>query len=257
MSHQTSKKRCSINHIEIQFLGSGDAFGSGGRLQSCVLVNYGRGHFLIDCGASCLIGMNRHGIDPNDISIIFISHLHGDHCGGIPFLILASQLVHKRKEPLLIVGPPGMKDWIFQAMEILFPGSSRAQRKFSLEIIEFKEHCPEIIGDVTVIPYGNLHHGDSSFSLRIECNGKVISYSSDTEWTETLCEVAWNADLFIAEAYYYEKKIKGHMDYVTLMNNYSKTGAKRLILIHMSADMLAILEKTESEYTEDGKVVEV
>ncbi|HVO65085.1 MAG TPA: hypothetical protein VMT12_01270 [Syntrophales bacterium] len=40
-----------MNHVEVQFLGSGDAFGSGGRLQSCVLVKYSCGQFLIDCGA--------------------------------------------------------------------------------------------------------------------------------------------------------------------------------------------------------------
>jgi len=246
-----------MNPIEIQFLGSGDAFGSGGRLQSCVLVMYSRGQFLIDCGVSCLIGMSRYGVNPNDISMIFISHLHGDHGGGIPFLILASQILYKRTEPLLIVGPPGMKEWIVQAMEVFFPGSSRSQRKFSLEIVEFRDRCPEVSRDVTATPYPNFHHGDSSFSLRIECDGKIIAYSSDTEWTDTLCEVAGNADLFIAEAYFYEKKVKGHMDYLTLMSNYAKIKAKRLMLIHMSSDMLTMLEKIQSEYAEDGKIVKV
>ncbi len=246
-----------MDHIEIHFLGSGDAFGSGGRLQSCVLVKYSHSQFLIDCGASCLIGMNRYGVDPNDINMIFVSHLHGDHCGGIPFFLIGSQLLYKRTDPLLIVGPPGMKKWIFKTMEVLFPGSSRIQRKFSLEIIEFKDRCPEITQDITAIPYLNHHHGDSSFSLRIECDEKVIAYSSDTEWTDTLCEVARNADLFIAEAYYYEKKIKGHMDYMTLISNYEKTRARRLMLIHMQTDMLAMLDKIACEYTEDGKIVKI
>ena len=246
-----------MSNVEIQFLGSGDAFGSGGRLQSCVLVKYSSGQFLIDCGASCLIGMNQYGIDPNDINMIFVSHLHGDHCGGIPFLLIGSQLIYKRTKPLVIMGPPGMNEWLLQAMEVLFPGSSRSHRRFELEIIEFKDRCSESVGDVIASPYSNFHQGDSSFSLRIECDGKVIVYSSDTEWTEALCEAAGNADLFIAEAYFYEKKIKGHMDYMTLMNNYSKTGAKRLIVIHMHTDMLAMLDKITCEYTEDGKIVTI
>jgi ribonuclease BN (tRNA processing enzyme) len=171
--------------------------------------------------------------------------------------MLASQLIYKRTEPLTVIGPPGMKDWILQAMEILFPGSSRAQRKFSLEIMEFKDRCLETIRDVAAIPYLNLHHGDSSFSLRIECDGKVIAYSSDTEWTDVLCEAAGNADMFIAEAYFHEKKIKGHMDYMTLIRNYEKTRAKRLMLIHMHTDMLAMLDKIECEYAEDGKIVKI
>ncbi|MGZ3648790.1 MAG: MBL fold metallo-hydrolase [Syntrophales bacterium] len=246
-----------MGNVEIKFLGSGDAFGSGGRLQSCVLVQYSRGRFLIDCGASALIGMNRYGVDPNDINMIFISHLHGDHCGGIPFLLIGSQLLYKRSEPLLIVGPPGMKEWISHAMEIFFPGSSRVNRRFPLEITELKDRCPETIRDVTATPYPNLHHGDASFSLRIQCDRKVIAYSSDTEWTETLCEAAAGADVFIAEAYFYEKKIKGHMDYMTLIHNYPRTLAKRLMLIHMSSDMLAMSEKIECEYAEDGRTVKI
>lgn len=126
-----------------------------------------------------------------------------------------------------------------------------------MKIIEFEDRYPEVSRDVTATPYPKLHHGDSSFSLRIECDGKIIAYSSDTEWTDTLCEVARNADLFIAEAYFYEKKIRGHMDYLTLMSNYAKTRAKRLMLIHMSSNMLAMLEKIQSEYAEDGKIVKV
>ncbi|MDQ5984456.1 MAG: Ribonuclease BN [Syntrophus sp. SKADARSKE-3] len=247
----------NMSPIEIQFLGSGDAFGSDGRLQSCVMVKCSSGQFLIDCGASCLIGINRYSVNPNEIKMIFISHLHGDHCGGIPFLILASQLIYKRTEPLLIIGPPGMKEWVLQAMEILFPGSSGVPRKFSLDIMEFKDRQPEIIGDVTVIPYLNSHQDSSSFSLRIECYGKIISYSSDTEWTDALGEAAGNADLFIAEAYFYEKKVKGHMDYMTLMGHYGETGAKRLMLIHMQTDMLAMLNKIACEYSEDGKIVKI
>jgi ribonuclease BN (tRNA processing enzyme) len=246
-----------MRQTEIQFLGSGDAFGSGGRLQSCVLVNYSGGQFLIDCGASSLIGMNKYGVNPNNIRMIFISHLHGDHGGGLPFLILASQLIHKRTEPLLLIGPPGMKEWIDQAMELFFPGSSQVKRKFTLEILEFKDRCPKIFGDVSATPYSNLHHGYSSFSLRIEFDGKVIAYSSDTEWTDALCESVAKADLFIAEAYFYKKKIKGHMDYVTLMSNYTKTLAKRLVLIHMNSDMLAMVKKIHSEYAEDGKIIEI
>jgi ribonuclease BN (tRNA processing enzyme) len=201
--------------------------------------------------------MNRYGVDPNDIKMIFVSHLHGDHCGGIPFLMLASELIYTRTQPLTIIGPPGIKKWLFQAMEILFPGSSRVLRKFAVEIIEFKDRCPEIVGDVAASPYLNLHQGDSSFSLRIECDGKVIAYSSDTEWTDVLCEAARNADILIAEAYFYEKKIKGHMDYMTLISNYEKIRAKRLMLIHMHTDMLAMLDRIAFEYTEDGKIVKI
>ena len=245
-----------MNNLEIQFLGSGDAFGSGGRLQSCILVKQEQGQFLIDCGTSCMIGMDRYGINPNDIRTILISHLHGDHYGGIPFLIIGSQLIFKRTEPLLIIGPPGTKEMLIKAMEIMFPGSSRVQRKFSLDIREFSDHRLETAGDVTFVPYLNDHSQVVlSFALRIECSGRVIGYSGDTQWTDTLLEVAKAADLFITESYFYEKQVKGHMDYVTLMSHYERTGAKRLVLTHMSNEMLSMINKVTCECAVDGKVI--
>lgn len=247
-----------MKNPEILFLGSGDAFGSGGRLQSCFLLTHASGQLLIDCGASCLIGMERCGINPNGISVILISHLHGDHYGGIPFLINGSQLIYKRTEPLLIIGPPGIRELLPRAMEVFFPGSSRVQRKFSLEIAEFTDRTAKDIGGVKVTPFLNLHpQVDSSFALRIECDGKIIGYSSDSEWLDSLYDTARDADLFIAEAYFYEKKAKGHLDFLTLMSHFGKTGAKRLMLTHMSKDMLSRLGEIDCEYAEDGKTVNI
>lgn len=247
-----------MNRVGIQFLGSGDAFGSGDRLQSCILVKYEGTQFLIDCGASSLIGMNHCCINPNDIKIILISHLHADHFGGIPFFIIASQLIFKRTEPLLIEGPPGMKERLAQAMEVMFPGSSGVKRKFNIEVEEFSDGIPLIADEIIITPYMNSHVPiDSSFALRVECNGKIIAYSGDTEWVKSLYEAAKNSDLFISEAYNFEKKVKGHMDYQTLIQNYEKTGAKNLILTHMSNDMLSNLDKVNCEYAEDGKVFEI
>ncbi|TMI98777.1 MAG: MBL fold metallo-hydrolase, partial [Bacillati bacterium ANGP1] len=74
--------------MRIRFLGSGDAFGSGGRLQTCILLETPGGGVLVDCGASALIAMRRFAVEPNRIDTILLSHLHGDHFGGIPFFIL-------------------------------------------------------------------------------------------------------------------------------------------------------------------------
>ena len=243
-----------MSRIEVQFLGSGDAFGSGGRLQSCVMVKHEHGRFLIDCGASGLIGIGRYSVNPNDINLILISHLHGDHCGGIPFFITGSQLIFRRTEPLLILGPPGIKELMVKAMEAMFPGSSGAQRRFAVEIREFSNRNLELIGGVRFTPFLNLNpHVDPSYALRTECGGKIIGYSSDTQWTDVLLDVA-AADLFIAEAYFYEKRVKGHMNYTTLMSRYGTTGAKRLVLTHMSPDMLAMRDRVACECADDGKV---
>ena len=94
--------------MRLTFLGTGDAFGSGGRLHTCFHLARGEASLLIDCGASAMIGIRRAGLDPNRIATILISHLHGDHFGGLPFFILDGQLVSRRTQPLTLVGPPGL-----------------------------------------------------------------------------------------------------------------------------------------------------
>ena len=84
--------------------------------------------FLIDCGTSSLIAMRRFGVDPNSVRTVFVSHLHGDHFGGLPFLMLDAQLYGRRSVPLTLVGPPGFRERLVQAMELFFPGSSKIER---------------------------------------------------------------------------------------------------------------------------------
>ena len=79
--------------MRLQFLGSGDAFGSGGRFNMCILVESEATRFLVDCGASSLIAMKRLGVSPNSIDTILITHLHADHFGGLPFFILNEQFL--------------------------------------------------------------------------------------------------------------------------------------------------------------------
>ena len=244
--------------MRIQFLGSGDAFGSGGRFNTCILVEAAASVFLIDCGASSLIAMRRFQVAPNRIHTIFISHLHGDHFGGLPFFILDAQLVSRRVEPLTIVGPPGMRQRLAEAMEVLFPGSSRVERKFAIESSELDPGTPAVVNGVRVTPYLVVHtSGAPPLALRFEVDGRVVTYSGDTEWTASLVPAACGADLFIAEAYFFEKQVKFHLDYQTLRRHLGELRPKRLILTHMSQDMLARLGGLEDEAADDGKVVEI
>src|SRR5713101_1814245 len=120
--------------MHLQFVGSGDAFGSGGRFNTCCHVASGELNFLVDCGASSLVAMKRFGIDCNSIDLIVLTHYHADHCGGVPFLILDAQYVSRRTRPLTIAGPPPVKEWFAHQMEAAFAGSLRTARKFELSL---------------------------------------------------------------------------------------------------------------------------
>jgi len=246
--------------MRVRFLGSGDAFGSGGRFNTCFLVSASSTTFLVDCGASSMVAMRRFGVDPNAVDTILVTHLHGDHFGGLPFFMLDAQLVSRRTKPLTLAGPPGFRERLHAAMENFFPGSTRTGRKFATEIIELEPEVRTAVSGIHVTPYVVSHYsGAPPFALRIEADGKVLAYSGDTEWVETLVPAARGADLFICEAYFYEKKVKYHLDLRTLLDRIGDIGPKRLIVTHMSPDMLDRPPDDDLRYerAEDGLTVEV
>lgn len=244
--------------MRLRFLGCGDAFGSGGRFNTCFHVAAEETTFLVDCGASSMVAIRRFDVDPNAIDTVFVTHLHGDHFGGLPFLILDAQLVSRRARPLTLAGPPGFERRLLEAMENFFPGSTRIERSFALEIVELEAKQTTTINGVTVTPYVVRHYsGAPPFALRFAIERKVLAYSGDTEWTDTLIEAGRDADLFICEAYFYEKKIKYHLDYATLAARLPEINAKRVILTHLSVDMLRNAARTDCEIAEDGKEIEV
>lgn len=240
---------------KIKFLGSGDAMGSGGRMQSCLHVEGTAGQFLVDCGTSAMIAMKKFHIDPSLIEMIIISHLHGDHFGGIPFFILDAQF-SQRTKALLLIGPPELKERTTAAMEILFPGLSQTKQKFLIEFWEFSKEKEKEWRGIKIIPFEVLHaSGAPAYALRLEGEGKVLAYSGDTEWVAALEKVARDADIFISEAYFFEKKIKNHLNYQTLLEKKENLKCRRLILTHMHEDVLRRIKELKMEWAEDGKEV--
>ena len=201
--------------------------------------------------------MKRAGVDPGGVGWVCLSHLHGDHFGGVPFLVLDGQF-SRRTRPLVIAGPPGVQARVEAAMEVLFPGSTRIQRRFATEFVELTARAPIVVGPATVTGIPVEHaSGAPSYGLRLEWAGRVVSYSGDTEWTESLVELAGGADCFVCEAYVFERKVRYHLDYRTLAAERPRLGCRRLILTHMSEDMLARRAEVDVECAEDGLVVEV
>lgn len=243
--------------MQITIVGSGDAFGSGGRLNTCFHVAASQTHFLIDCGATSLPALKRLPIDRNAIETVLITHFHADHCGGVPFFILDAQFFAKRGSPLTLAGPAGLGDWLRRAMEMAFPGSSSAKRKFEVRIRELEPGRRSEINGIEVMPQ-LVRHGQPEgafFAYRIECDERVIGYTGDTEWTDSLIEVGKGADLFIAEAYFFEKQVPLHLAYKTLAQNLPRIAPRRVLLTHMNDDMLAHADQVPEEKARDGLVL--
>ncbi|HEY8248305.1 MAG TPA: MBL fold metallo-hydrolase [Hyphomicrobium sp.] len=226
--------------MKLTIVGSGDAFGSGGRLQTCFHVAVPGEEFLIDCGATALIGMQQLGLDPDRVSTIFISHLHGDHFGGLVWALLHAHYVTKRTAPLTIAGPAGIAQRFAAAAEALFPKSMEIERRFEMKFVEYAEQVPLDIGGVRVTPFEVCHpSGAPPYALRIESDRKVLGFSGDTKWVDTLLPVASGADLFITECFGFSEQVGYHMTWRDIERNIDKLGARRVLLTHMGGEMLA------------------
>lgn len=243
-----------MTELRVRFIGSGDAFGSGGRFNTCIMISAPEAKFLVDCGASSLVALRRFEVEPDSLDMILITHLHGDHFGGLPFLLLDAQLISRRTRPLLLAGPPGLEQRLHTAMEALFPGSTKVERKFELQFREWSSGEPARLNDVSVTPHLVSHPcGAPPFALRMTCGGKTITYSGDTEWCEGLLEAARGVDLFIAEGYTYDKPIKYHLSFKNLKDQRENIAAGRIVITHMNDDMLQRPQEPGWEYAEDGK----
>jgi ribonuclease BN (tRNA processing enzyme) len=157
--------------------------------------------------------MRKQGISPAAIDTVLVTHLHSDHFAGIPFLILDAQFSN-RTAPLTIAGPPGIEARVRAAMEVLFPKSSETVQEYPISYIELMTSVSSPLGSLRVVTENVVHpSGAPSYALRVECAGRMISYSGDTEWTDVLLKFADGADIFICESFYFDKKIRYHIDY--------------------------------------------
>ena len=247
--------------MRLTLIGCGDAFGAGGRLQTSFHVRSATSTFLIDCGASTLIGMRRLGLDPNEIDAVFVTHLHGDHFGGLPWMLIDGQYVSNRTRPLIVTGPRGIEARYLTAAEALYPGITTNDPGFNLVFHDYEEQKALDVGGVRVTPFEVKHpSGAPPYALRFALEGKVIAFTGDTGWVDVLCEVAQGADLFISECFQYDVVLPIHLDYATIDANYQRLGAKRVLLTHMGEAMLSAtgnVDRSRYLIAQDGMTLDL
>jgi len=226
--------------MKLTIVGSGDAFGSGGRMNTCFVLETVRGTIAVDFGASALPALKAHGLDPNVLEGVVLSHLHGDHFGGLPHLLLDYQFLTRRQRPFLIAGPPGTKNRLDGAMEVFYPKSTESKWKYKWSVQEIPVGIEtDVLGHRVMTAQVVHQSGAPSTALRLSDGTKTFAYSGDTEWTDALLPIARGADLFICECYAYAGQLSGHMTWEILQTKLSALGAKRPMLTHMNPTMLA------------------
>jgi len=99
--------------VDLLFLGTSSGTPTRARNVSGLALTEetGKRWYLIDCGEATQHQLLRTPLSLHDLSAIFITHVHGDHCYGLPGL-LASAGMSGRREPLGIIAPHGIEQWV-------------------------------------------------------------------------------------------------------------------------------------------------
>jgi ribonuclease BN (tRNA processing enzyme) len=247
--------------MRVTIIGSGDAFGSGGRFNTCFHLATGQRTVLIDCGASTHVALRARGIDPETIDAVVLTHLHGDHFGGIPFILIDAQYMTRRERPLTFAGPPGSRARINTALDAFYPGSLKSEWRFPWNVIEIPVGVPTEVLGLMVTSAEVIHFsGAPSTALRVTDGAKTLAYSGDTQWTDALLTIAKDADLFLCECFDYERELSGHLNWTTLRARIGDFAARRVMLTHMNPSMLARLDEVRKSgvlIAEDGLVLDL
>jgi ribonuclease BN (tRNA processing enzyme) len=99
--------------------------------------------------------------------------------------------------------------------------------------------------------------GAPPLALRLDLDGRTVAYTGDTAWAPVLPAVAARADLFIAEAYSFDKPIRYHLSHADLVAHREDLTSRRIVLTHPSADMLAHQAQAAFELAHDGLTIEL
>ena len=239
--------------VRVRFLGTGNAFAAGGRSHACILLEHDAGTLLLDCGASALPAIVRV-MDPERVDAVAVTHLHGDHFAGIPFL-LDERRWNGRTRPFTLAGPPSLRARTLQVAE--GAGMDFSSLPFECRYLTLGRDPASVAGaQIAAIP---VQHSPSSepHGLRVQAGGKTIAYTGDAIWTDALVEIADGADLLISECTWFSKRDPVHLNAQDLVRHKADLRAKRVILTHLGWESLAHRGELPFEVAEDGTTIEL
>jgi ribonuclease BN (tRNA processing enzyme) len=244
--------------VSLTFLGTSDAFGSAGRNCAGYLLDTPEGCVLVEAGPSILTALKSQGRRTDEIDAVVLSHLHGDHFGGVAFLILEYCYEAPRSRPLTVVGPPGTEHRVHELYYALYAEMRGKPLPFELRFVEAGDGTAIDVVDTRVESF-RVPHQDDALSLghRIRCGGTSLTYSGDTAWTPDLLRQSSGTDLFVCECTTFDTKVPRHVRYLDIAANRAGFECGRLILTHLGREMRARKGEVDAELANDGLKVEL
>ena len=231
--------------MKLTVIGSADAFNSAGRRHSCYLIESPRGgKLMIDFGATALLGLRALGVEPNELSAIAFTHLHGDHIGGYPFLIIDALYNNRRTHPLRLLGPIGTRQALSTLLQATYAGVEKDLNRLELPIEELAPGSRTSVAGYEVCAFEADHMDppEQPLCLRVTDDaGRVIAFSGDTRLCPDLFAAAEGADLCVAECTALEPPAGRHSTFAEWREAFTDFRGRALAFTHLGADVRAAL----------------
>ena len=221
--------------MELAFLGTGNAFAAGGRYWSSFLAN---GRYLFDAPPTLLPHLKRLETPLTNIEVIFLSHFHGDHFMGIPFLFLEYVYLTERRDDLFIVGPPGVEAKIEEFARQCYPNVTR-EAGYRRRYVEAQPGADQYVNEIAFRAFPMNHVPDSleCFGYRVPVGNKTVAYTGDTMFCDEIFELAAGADVLVLDCTYSEGEGPEHMGIDDLRVIRQRVAAETtIILTHLNGE---------------------
>jgi ribonuclease BN (tRNA processing enzyme) len=225
-----------VSPAQVRFLGTGTAFNNDGRGSQAILVRPAAASpFLVDIGPTAMQAMARFEVDFNEIDRLFLTHLHGDHLAGWPFLLLSQHFIAGRTIPFHIHGPAGARERLEGLVLNCYP---ELPDKLLFDVIYHEFPVEERSGldggpgmSFDILP---MQHHASSAGIRFRLPGFNMAVTGDTGWCDNLERLGEGCDLLILECSSARRESPAHLSLDEIRSGRDRLGECQIALVHLT-----------------------
>ncbi len=240
--------------MKLTILGSGTAIVTARRGSSGYLIKIADTTLLLDSGSGTLRKISEASSSFKDIDYAIYTHCHPDHVVDLISLTFALRIPSNYKSKnLTVIGPTGMKEFhqnLTKAFNnVIEPkGYNLTIKELSNDYLDFENFR---------LKSSLVKHHDNCLAYRVESkDGKSIVYSGDTDYCDSIIDLACNADVLLLECSYPKHiKVDGHLNSTLAGQIARESNCKKLVLTHFYplCDDYDILSQCKEEFS--GEIV--